>query len=877
MTTEFNPEIVSNFYIPEIAGFCSDFEDDFDGWVNRIQLEPWKRSMEENNIDPYTGKPVETDNYYISVKSSNGLEHIAAIQSPELPPSWRCVYVQFYYYMSGSSPKQRLVVKHYIGPTSYKILNNIYATGNNKWTLATAILYANYTPDYVIFRGYTTGHLGNIGRIAIDNVYISEVDCIEDTKVFNEYFIYPDQSKNITSPNYPNDYPKSVSYNWTLHTYPGYLLLLTFTDFQLEQDSDYVSIQDEDRIVKYTGFVLPPVILSSNNSLVVMFRTDGSSQYRGFSANVVVYNDRRSATIPTTTVRKTNPETTSPETTSIETTSPETTGPETTGPETTGPETTSPETTGPETTGPETTSPETTSPETTSSETTRPECTSPESTSQETTSATNIPDMHSLTNDLTTTGIGISTTNSTNIMTICSTDSEKPGVSIHFESSSPEVKDVPLTSEPDSITFSTSTKSYLVKDGPFQVVATQNDVNSTAYFYVESQDSPTLQSVSDIVTIDIYDNKGNELSIDCEIRFPIKDVVKDSLSMKYEHLCHFTEEENPFAIWSTEGCSTVNDADGVICNCTHMTSFVVLMKPIPSSNDKILSTLTNFGLIISSIFLIITLITVYSFKQNYYFRNLRNSERHKILCHLVVALLIVNFVYFLLGANVKNKIVCAVIAGCLHYSLLAAFTWMLIVSTDVYMKIRHPFVNHERRFLFSRYLGWIVPSIIVGVTAGCTKDNYVSDDVCWLNMDIAIWTFIIPMLTTLLIIFLQTVVIGYIAFKKTRLPQQSKDDKTSYTRIRSLVYGLGLLTPVVGLPWIFGIIILFSSSKVMEYIFVIMNSLQGFFIWLSQCVFSNEVQYDWRKTSSNRTHPDTTDSVITMTDTTRNKIIIEDL
>ncbi|XP_071944113.1 adhesion G protein-coupled receptor L4-like [Antedon mediterranea] len=284
------------------------------------------------------------------------------------------------------------------------------------------------------------------------------------------------------------------------------------------------------------------------------------------------------------------------------------------------------------------------------------------------------------------------------------------------------------------------------------------------------------------------------------------------------------------------------------------------MKPIPSNiNDKTLSIITNVGLAISSLFLIITLITIYSFK------SLRNSERHKILCHLVVALLIVNFFYAFLGVNVKNKIVCAAIAGCLHYSLLAAFAWMLIVSTDVYMKIRHPFANHERRFLFSRYLGWIVPSIIVGVTAGCTRKNYVSDEVCWLKMDFAIWTFIIPMAITLIIISVQIVVIGHIALTKTRFPTRSKEDKNSIKRIRSLAFGLILLAPVVGLPWIFGIIILFSSSKVMEYIFVIMNSFQGFFIWLSQCVFSNEVQYKWKKKTANRIHPDT----ITMTDTTK--------
>ncbi|XP_071944559.1 adhesion G protein-coupled receptor L4-like [Antedon mediterranea] len=582
---------------------------------------------------------------------------------------------------------------------------------------------------------------------------------------------------NITSPNYPSNYVDNLSYNWKFRTNSGHLLLLKFSDFHLEPDChDYVLVDYEHIIANYCGSDLPPDILSTSNTLLVLFRTDSSGQRKGFSADIIVYTDTTIMNPATADTTSTNPGTTN-----IISTNPATTD-----------------------------------------------------------STKNNPNDTTTTTDLTVTKVIITT--------------------------SPEVENIALTSGPDSITFSTSTDSPIEKDGNYTIIAELETVDPGTRFNVENQDGTTLFSSSDIVTIDVYDDKGEKLSIKVEIKFPVIQnitIEKSTSVLQYKPECHFTKNVSSEAMWLTEGCSTLrynNRTNGVICNCTHLTSFVVLLKPTQSNiNDKSLSIITNVGLGISSLFLVIILITVYSFK------NLRNSERHKILCHLVVALLIVNFFYAFLGLNVKNEIVCAVIAGCLHYSLLTAFAWMLIVSTDVYMKIKHPFVNHERRFLFSRYLGWIVPIIIVVVTAGCTRDKYVSEDVCWLNMGFAIWTFIIPMTIALVIIIVQIVVIGYIAFTKTRLPQQSAEDKNTNKRIRSLAYGIILLAPVVGLPWIFGIIIIFSSSKVMEYTFVIMNSLQGFFIWLSQCVFSNEVQYACKKKSANRTHPDT---AFTMTDQT---------
>ncbi|XP_071961571.1 adhesion G protein-coupled receptor L4-like [Antedon mediterranea] len=271
------------------------------------------------------------------------------------------------------------------------------------------------------------------------------------------------------------------------------------------------------------------------------------------------------------------------------------------------------------------------------------------------------------------------------------------------------------------------------------------------------------------------------------------------------------------------------------------------MKPKPKSTDQHMSILTKCGLVISSVFLIITLVIICGF------RELRSSDRFRMLRHLVISLLCVNTLFLLLESDAnKSLIACSLLAGSLHYSLLASVSWMVIISTDLYIKIKHPFLNHERRFSYSRLIGWIIPAIIVGITVGSTQNNYASDR-CWLSTDSgSTWAFISPVCLAVLIVLVQLLVIGYVAYKKSQLPNQTGEDAQHLKRIRTLFSGILLLTPTVGLWWIFGVVVIFSESVGLEYIFVTMNSFQGLFIWFTQCVLSKEVRDIVRKSFNNR-------------------------
>ena len=59
---------------------------------------------------------------------------------------------------------------------------------------------------------------------------------------------------------------------------------------------------------------------------------------------------------------------------------------------------------------------------------------------------------------------------------------------------------------------------------------------------------------------------------------------------------------------------------------------------------------------------------------------------------------------------------------------------------------------------------------------------------------------------------------------------------------RAGVKGVMILTPILGINWLFGLLAVNEDMIVFEFLFVIINSLQGFLIFLFHCVGSSEVR-----------------------------------
>ncbi|XP_074663101.1 adhesion G-protein coupled receptor G6-like isoform X2 [Tubulanus polymorphus] len=306
--------------------------------------------------------------------------------------------------------------------------------------------------------------------------------------------------------------------------------------------------------------------------------------------------------------------------------------------------------------------------------------------------------------------------------------------------------------------------------------------------------------------------------------------------------------------WSTEGCLTTVTVSGITsCECNHLTNFALLMnvydassRQISTQQNRSLSILSIAGCVLSLVGLFLTLLTYIMF------RKLRKSIPSQLLICLCVALFCVDIV-FLFESSVKiDMTLCKIAAVLLHYFLLSSFTWMLIEAFYMYLALIKVFQPYFNRILLKFSLvGWGLPLIIVIITMAVSFQSYglqgaSGQNICWLKEKAFYGAFLAPVCLILLINSATFVmVIKQIhQMTKRRAMHVTNQEKMS---ISSQIKGaIGVLL-LLGLTWIFGLLsIKETATSIFSYIFVLLNALQGLFIFVFYCVLKKEVRVAWK-------------------------------
>ncbi|XP_068705881.1 adhesion G-protein coupled receptor D1-like isoform X2 [Montipora foliosa] len=332
---------------------------------------------------------------------------------------------------------------------------------------------------------------------------------------------------------------------------------------------------------------------------------------------------------------------------------------------------------------------------------------------------------------------------------------------------------------------------------------------------------------------------------------------------KGERICVFWNEDNNSSIgsWSSEGCYLLDETslERTVCSCNHLTSFAVLMqfdssKKISKSDKLALSVITYVGCILSmtgELLLILIYVVFMKFK----------AEGIQIRINLAAALFWAQLV-FMSGINAtEEKPVCVLVAILLHYLFLVSFGWMLLEGVYLYIMVVEVFSSVKVWYLY--VFAWGFPIIPVAISLGISsKDggvlqNYTNENFCWLSFSKKLsWSFIVPVL----IIILINVVILIAVLREIR---NLKDPDPS--KLRSFKKGFKaciILSPLLGLTWVFGLLAATNAGLVFQYIFTILNSAQGLFIFVLHVVRNSDVRAEihhkllrWRfQRSANRVH-----------------------
>uniref|UniRef100_A0A673CRR4 CUB and Sushi multiple domains 3a n=1 Tax=Sphaeramia orbicularis TaxID=375764 RepID=A0A673CRR4_9TELE len=85
------------------------------------------------------------------------------------------------------------------------------------------------------------------------------------------------------------DFPSSDSPGWTILADPGDTISLVFTEFQMEEKSDYLEVEgSEPPTIWLTGMNIPAPIISNKNWLRLHFVTESNHRHKGFRAQYQV-------------------------------------------------------------------------------------------------------------------------------------------------------------------------------------------------------------------------------------------------------------------------------------------------------------------------------------------------------------------------------------------------------------------------------------------------------------------------------------------------------------------------------------------------------------------------------------------------------------
>ncbi|XP_029106048.1 adhesion G protein-coupled receptor L2-like isoform X1 [Scleropages formosus] len=303
-------------------------------------------------------------------------------------------------------------------------------------------------------------------------------------------------------------------------------------------------------------------------------------------------------------------------------------------------------------------------------------------------------------------------------------------------------------------------------------------------------------------------------------------------------------ERSMMGYWSTQGCKLLAaNKTHTTCSCSHLTNFAILMAhreviDRDGMHELLLTIITRVGIAVSLLCLAISTITFC------FFRGLQ-SDRNTIHKNLCINLFIAELI-FLIGIDMTElKIGCSIIAGILHFFFLAAFAWMCLEGVQLYLMLVEVFESEYSRKKYYYISGYLVPAIVVGISAAVDYRSYGTKKACWLRADNHfIWSFIGPVT---FIIMLNLIFLVITMYKMVKHSSSLKPDSSRLENIKSWVLGAFALLCLLGLTWSFGLFFMNESSIVMAYLFTIFNTLQGMFIFIFHCLLQKKVRKEYSK------------------------------
>ncbi|XP_063078500.1 adhesion G protein-coupled receptor G3 [Engraulis encrasicolus] len=327
----------------------------------------------------------------------------------------------------------------------------------------------------------------------------------------------------------------------------------------------------------------------------------------------------------------------------------------------------------------------------------------------------------------------------------------------------------------------------------------------------------------------------SDLSEPIQLKFNMKIPGRRNLS------CQSWDGNGSEPNWTEEGCITTQFDDQIVCECSHLTFFAVLMsppgeEPISASDLGTLTYISYIGCGVSVFFLGIALFMFFCI------RKAKASNATHILLHLMVALFLLNLTFLTNEwvANLGIDVACKIMAAAMHYSMLSSFSWFAVEAFHLCLQMtKYSAVSIPHYKLKLSIVGWAPPAIVVLVIFILEKyslltipaANGTEAKLCWIVDSTVHYAVNIGYYS---IVFLFTFVIFVVMLRwlcYMRSSSKVKGQKSSSTRSSDVITIMGLCC-TLGVAWSFAFFSHGALRLPSYYIFSILNSLQGLFLFI---------------------------------------------
>uniref|UniRef100_A0A3Q3E1E1 Adhesion G protein-coupled receptor E8 n=1 Tax=Labrus bergylta TaxID=56723 RepID=A0A3Q3E1E1_9LABR len=294
-------------------------------------------------------------------------------------------------------------------------------------------------------------------------------------------------------------------------------------------------------------------------------------------------------------------------------------------------------------------------------------------------------------------------------------------------------------------------------------------------------------------------------------------------------------EKNKMMRWSVEGCQVAYTSENyTVCSCSHLSTFALIMQ---IGENPFLDWLNRICVIVGLFFFGLAIFTFLLCSWN---PKINNTAR----LHLCINLALSHLLLLWNDRYTDHELACTVMAGLLHFLVVASFVWMLLEALQLHLLVRRlskvQVIQRDglpKPLLYM--IGYGVPFVIVGTSALIYSDGYgaTEAEVCWLSRKRSFnWALTGPVIAVIglnWILFCATLW----SLKPTLVNMKSGVSQSK--EIRLVVFKILAQFVILGCTWILG---LYQTNLFFQVLFIFLNSQQGTFLFIVHCVLNKEVR-----------------------------------